>query len=245
MTVLRLALKKLRLPLILLQWIGNLVVILLAFAWLQIPDSHVWEFVFSILCGTLLVVAFWALYGRTVVQVYRTETNAPVWQRFIVPLFIFVIGYFALLAIDTGRAHEGLLAGYWNSKLSAGMRAFFTYEHFIQWQDFSYDLLQWLLLGLLLPAAFLGTRLGLKSHTGKVYRRLFYWGIVIVAGLLGSYVTGLLVGWVPGQGATVEIASVIIRLGIAYTLDVLLWCFVLAVIGACIEQNHSSEEVTA
>ncbi len=38
---------------------------LLAAGWLQIPDSHTWQFVFSMLSGVLLVVAFLWLYTAT------------------------------------------------------------------------------------------------------------------------------------------------------------------------------------
>ena len=51
--------------LLLSQWVGNLVLMLLAAAWLQIPDSHTWQFVFSMLSGVLLVVAFLFLYTAT------------------------------------------------------------------------------------------------------------------------------------------------------------------------------------
>ncbi len=53
---------------------------------------------------------------------------------------------------------------------------------------------------------------------------------MIVFGFAGSYITSLLVGWTPGHGTTTEVLSVLLRLGFAYTLDILLWCFVLALV---------------
>ncbi len=47
-----------------LQWIGNAVVILLAILWLQIPDSHTWQFCFLHGgCGWDCVVVCVAYYG--------------------------------------------------------------------------------------------------------------------------------------------------------------------------------------
>ena len=44
---------------------GNFLLMLLAAGWLQIPDSHTWQFAFSILSGVLLVVGFLWLYTAT------------------------------------------------------------------------------------------------------------------------------------------------------------------------------------
>src|ERR1700730_5375662 len=51
--------------LLLSQWVGNFVLMLLAAAWLQIPDSHTWQFAFSVLSAVLLVVVFLFLYTAT------------------------------------------------------------------------------------------------------------------------------------------------------------------------------------
>jgi hypothetical protein len=51
--------------LILAQLLGNILLMLLAAGWLQIPDSHTWQFVFSMLSGVLLVIAFLWLYTAT------------------------------------------------------------------------------------------------------------------------------------------------------------------------------------
>ena len=61
MQALRGALGKMTGRLLLSQWVGNIVLMLLAAAWLQIPDSHTWQFAFSVLSAVLLVAGFLVL----------------------------------------------------------------------------------------------------------------------------------------------------------------------------------------
>lgn len=231
MTNLKLAWKRLGIGMVLLQWFGNLVLLLLAFAWLQIPDSHTWQFLFSSLFAGVLVFAFLALHARTFRRLCAVTPTAALWLRLLILLGVIFLGYFLLQLIGVGRGHEALFAGYWNSKFSAAQRSFFTFQRLVVWQDYFYDLLQWLLIALLLPIAFVGAASGLRGGTLSIrgiYRHLLYWLVVVVFGFIGSYITALLVGWTPGHGTATEILSVLLRLGTAYTLDSLLWCFVLA-----------------
>jgi hypothetical protein len=233
MTSLKLAYKKLSASIVLLQWFGNLVLMLLAFAWLQIPDSHTWQFLLSMFAGAFLVLAFLGLHARTFRKLRSLPPSGPLWQRLAVLLAVIALGCFLLQLIRVGRSYETLLAGYWNSKFSSGQRSFFTFQRLTEWQDHFYDLLQWLLAALLLPVAFVGAGSGLRrgwSSIRRIYQHLIYWLIVVVFGLAGSKITSLLVGWTPGHGTAVEILSVFVRLGLAYTLDILLWCFLLALI---------------
>lgn len=233
MTSLKLAYKKLNASIILLQWCGNLVLLLLAFAWLQIPDSHTWQFLFSLLAAVFLVLACLGLHARTFRKLSPLPPSGPLWQRLAVLLAVIVLGCFLLQLIGVGRSHETLFAGYWNSKFSSGQRSFLTFQRLTEWQDHFYDLFQWLFAALLLPIAFVGGGSGLRrgwSSTRRIYRHLLYWLIVVVFGFVGSKITSLLEGWTPGHGTVVEILSVLVRLGLAYSLNLLLWCFLLALI---------------
>ena len=231
MTSLKLAWKKLGTGIVLLQWFGNLVLLLLAFAWLQIPDSHTWQFLLSLLFAFILVFAFLALYARTFRKLCAVTPPGSFWKRLLILLAVILIGYVLLQLIGVGRGHDALFAGYWNSKFPAVQRSFFTFQRLVVWQGHFYDLLQWLLVALLLPIAFVGAVSGHRGGTlsiRDIYRHLLYWLLVVIFGFLGSYITSLLVGWTPGHGTAIEILSVLLRLSAAYTLDILLWCFVLA-----------------
>ena len=226
----------------LFQWIGNLLLILLCFAWLQIPDSHVWQFVFSMLSAAILVVAFLWLYSHTFRLLYRAEDPAPIWQRWLALVVVIVVGYLLLLGLDALRSHESLYAGYWNSKFSAGMRAFFTYPRLLSWQDHFYDFLQWTFAALLLPVALIGSASGLRhgrwKNIGRVFNKVLYWVYALAAAFIGTWITSLLVGWTPTGKPSAEIISVILRIGVAYTIDVLLWCLVLGVISEYLQKSE-------
>jgi|SRR5579883_98546 hypothetical protein len=229
-----------------LQWIGNLLLILPCFAWLQIPDSHVWQFAFSIVSAIVLIVAFLWLYSHTFRSLYKAGTAAPVWQRWLVLIIVILVGYLLLQGLGVLRSHESLYAGYWNSKLSAGMRTFFTFPRLVSWQDHFYDFLQWLFAALLLPMAFVGAGLGLHNErwkeTGRVYRRIGYWVFALAAAFVGTWLTALLVGWKPTGKPAAEIVSVLLRVGMAYTLDIILWVLVLGVVAGYLETPRPDED---
>lgn len=246
MTALNLALRKLTVGILLLQWIGNLTVILLAVAWLQIPDSHAWQFSFSMVAGLLLLFAFLWLHARTFRILHASTETASLGSRLLVLFITVVVGYLLLLAISAGRDYESLFAGYWNSKFSAGTRTFFTYPRLVQWQEYLYDLLQWLFAAILLPIAFIGASTGLRSGWQQlkgVYKRLSYWLVGILSGLIGCHLSSTLTAWIPDHGTVGEILSVIFRFGLAYTIDILLWCFVLALIAVHAAKQNVSESV--
>lgn len=229
---LMLAFKKLSLRVIFLQWFGNLGAAVLAFLWLQIPDSHAWQFVFSMLSGAVMVFVILWLYAYTFRTLLGPDAVATLWQRLFVLLFVIVLGYALLQGIDILRSHETLWAGYWNSKMSPGMRTFFTFQRLVQWQQIANDVLQWLLAALLLPIAVVGAGKGLGGgalrRVRNVYCHYSYWLITALAAFAGSYLTSALVAWTPGHGFAGEVFSVVARFGLAYTLDILLWCLVLA-----------------
>ena len=231
MTSIRLAFARLSAGVILLQLFGNLVLILLSLAWLQIPDSHTCQFLFSMFSAVVLVVAFLVLHAHTFQKVRAVPPTSALWLRLLVLAAVIVAGYLLLQLIGIGRSHETLYAGYWNSKFSAHQRAFFTFERLVAWQEHFYDLMQWLLAAILLPMAFVGASAGLRGsgrYIGRIYRHLLYWLTVVFSGFAGAWITSLLAGWTPGHGTATEILSVLLRLGTAYTVDILLWCFVLA-----------------
>ena len=118
------------------QWAGNFVLLLLAAGWLQIPDSHTWQFAFSMLSGLLLVLGFLCLYTATFRHL-RPCTTRPGWWLSWLLLAIFIALYWLLLRpIAAGRMHEGLFAGYWNSQSPPWLRAHFGYSQLVAGLEF-------------------------------------------------------------------------------------------------------------
>src|SRR5262249_52813114 len=163
MTSFRLALARLGAGIILLQWFGNLVLILLALAWLQVPDSHTWQFLFSMVSSAVLGFGFVALHVCPLQTLRAMPPKAPSGLRVLLLLAVIVFGYFLMQFIGIGRGHEAVFAGYWNSKFFAGLRTFFTFERLVEWQDHVYDLLQRLFVAVILPIAFICAATGIRG----------------------------------------------------------------------------------
>jgi hypothetical protein len=116
--------------------------------------------------------------------------------------------------------------------LRHGWRA--SYSSLVAWQERLYDCAQCLVGGLLLPLAMETCACGLKAgwpgRAARAYRHWLYWFCVLVAGLGASAVTWTLAGWTPSAGLAGQAFSIIARLGTAYILDIMLWCFILGLV---------------
>jgi hypothetical protein len=232
MQALRGAFARLKRPLLLGQWVGNFLLVLLAAAWLQIPDSHRWQFAFSMLSGVVLVGLFLWLYLATIRYLRPCPGRPPWWLGCLQLAGLVALWWLALQLIVTGRAHEQLFAGYWNSQSPPWLRYRLGYSSFVAWQERIYDCAECLWAGLLLPLAMETCACGVGSfrRAGKVYRHWLYWLAVLICGLGGSASTWSLADWTPKGGLAGQIVSVVARLGVAYTVDIFLWCFILSLV---------------
>jgi hypothetical protein len=79
--------------------------------------------------------------------------------------------------------------------------------------------------GLLLPLAMQFAACGRAT---RAYRHWFYWLCVLVCGLGASWQTWALAEWAPDAGLVGQTFSIVARLGTAYTIDIVLWGFLLA-----------------
>ena len=204
---------------------------LFAAAWLQIADSHVWQFVFSVVAAAGIAWIFVWLYAVTFRRVRLPERVAPMWLSAVVLVVVLAVWMGLSHPIGAGRDHEELFAGYWNSKLSPGMRNVFSYMRLVELQDRFYDVVELVIAALLLPLAIEGMASGVRSvrRVVYVYRRWRYWVVAAVAGAGALWMTELLVDWTPGHSIRGQVLSVVARVGLAYTVDVVLWCLTVAV----------------
>jgi len=214
-----------------LQWIGNAVVMLLAILWLQIPDSHTWQFVFSMAAAVGIAWLFVWLYTVTFRRLRLSVPAVPMWLSAVFLAAVLLVWMGLSHPIAVGREHEEIFAGYWNSKMAPGPRYLFRYVRLVRIQDRFYDLLQLVIAALLLPLAIELMTSGVRGwrRVVYVYRRWRYWVVAAVAGVGAMEITQLLVGWTPGHSVRGQILSVLGRVGLAYTVDVVLWCLVVAV----------------
>jgi hypothetical protein len=230
------ALAKINLRLFLGQWLGNAVLMLLAAAWLQVPDSHSWQFAFSLLSGVVLVVVFLSLYAFTFRHLVTCATRPPFWRSCLFVLAAVALWWVAQPLIEMSRSHEGLFAGYWNSQSPKWLRYHLGYSALVAWQERIYDGIEWIWAGLLLPLAMQFAACGRAT---RAYRRWFYWVCVLVCGLGASWQTWALAEWAPDAGLAGQTFSIVARLGTAYTIDIVLWCFLLALVAYYVEKPQA------
>jgi hypothetical protein len=232
MTTLRAAWGKVSPRLLAMLWVGNAAAILLALAWLQIPDSHVWQVAISFLCAAAWSASVLWLYADAFRRA-SAEPRSGIARHVLVILIAIVVAWLLLQVFDAGRAKEGLFAGYWNSRFSAQGRVFFTYPRLVAWQRGFYDVLQWAVATVLLAMMFAA---GVRRRFDGICRNIWYWVVAAIAGFLSVWVTGLLMDWTPGRSTKAQIVSVMSRLLVAYTLDIVLLCWVIAVAAAADER---------
>jgi hypothetical protein len=66
---------------------------------------------------------------------------------------------------------------------------------------------------------------------------MLYWVVVFLICIVTTQLTAALVSWMPGKSVSGEVVSVLVRLAVAYTTDVLLWCLLLAFTAAWMESG--------
>ena len=237
--VLRGALARFRFSLVALQWAGNLLALLLAAAWLQIPDSHAWQFAFSMISAAVLVIGFCWLQVLTFSRLRPVAQPATLWLRILGFALVFTLWYLLAQWISSGSDSIPGYAYLWNSKLSPGLRITFSPPHITTGLNILLDVIIWAITALLLPIAIALSNEGLARPSWKdatrPWRHILYWVAVFLFWIVASQFTAALISWMPGKGVSGQVISVAARLAIAWTTDVLLWCLLLALTGAWME----------
>ena len=94
------ALRMMRASAVARMWVGTLVFVVLGVLWLQIPDSHLWEFIFSILfaCG-FLALLFW-FYAEFFGRMLKLVREERWWLRWILLAAVIVVWWLLQMSID-------------------------------------------------------------------------------------------------------------------------------------------------
>ncbi|HVT99499.1 MAG TPA: hypothetical protein VHE33_18515 [Acidobacteriaceae bacterium] len=233
------ALSRFRFPVLALQWGDNLVLIILAVLWLQIPDSHVWQFALSMISAVALVAGFCWIQIATFARIRPATERTNIWLRLFGFALVATLWFLLVLWIGSGSDSIPSYAYLWNSKLSPGMRITLAPARIIASLNVVIDVIICAITALLLPVAIVLSTDGLLRPTWRdarrPYRRILYWIAVFVFCTVVTQLTAALASWVPGRGVSGEVLSVALRLALAWTTDVLLWCLLLAFTGAWME----------
>lgn len=215
---------------------GTAVLALGAWAWLHIPDSRTWEFGLSLLLGLVLAAAALFIYIDAIYLARQPEKRAAWWisALWLIVSIAVVLIWMSLVA-KLGDKTE-LRAGYWNSQLSAHIRTVFTYVRLVRWQEYAITVLTWILPLMLLPALIERVACGVRTRGLRVWKRWEYWAVAIGALVIGLSVTPALLAWHPVYSVHGELWSAMLRLALAYVIDILLICIVLAVASELLAQ---------
>ncbi len=233
------AFTRLKFPVFALQWGDNLFLLILAALWLQIPDSHAWQFVLSMISGTALLIGFCWIQIATFARLRPAPEPANLWMRILGFALVAALWFFLIRWISAGTDSIPQYAYLWNSKLSPGMRMTFSPARIITSLNILQDGLIWAITGTLLPVLIVVSTQGLRRpswrEARRPFRRVLYWIAVVVFCVVVTQLTSALVSWTPGKGVSGQVLSVVLRLALAWTTDVLFWCLLLAFTAAWME----------
>lgn len=239
------ALSQLKLPLVGLQWGGNLVLILLAMEWLRLPSLHFWQILTAALWALGLVFLFLCLQVYTLRRLRNAARPLPLPAAFLLAALWTGVWLLLLVPIGVGEDRAGLFAGYLIFKLPLWLRHAVTFHRLVAWQHWIYDAARWLFAGLLLPDAMETVASGAHpdsfARASHIYRRWFYWLAALFCGFSGSAITAASTEWMWANGTGEGLLRASIRVGGAYTVDLLLWCFMLGLVAFYLGEEFSQQ----
>ena len=219
MSLLRGALRRFTLKLLLLQIALGVTVCLLAMLWLRLPDASALQVAASFVLG-LLVVAI-ATMGQSWIALWLAHEERTSRRLLIGAASIIVaVLLWCLLSqwITSLHAGDSQRASYLNSRFPHGLRSFFTYKHISQWLGWLWSLLLWIAAGILAAASYAVT-IGRPRAILRTLVSVTWWVALVLLCILATTVTGKMMDWTPGHGLGVELLSLIARLGFVVILD--------------------------
>jgi hypothetical protein len=200
-----------------LHFLGNAILLWIAYEWLSIPESSMMRLTESILLAAVLMIAALWLHGSALAH-FASEDRSKLRPALGIALkhllALFVLSLFVVVMYIA-------LAG-WDSSMETTTGTLKTVSDVALW------LLRWLILPvLLLPLAANVATTGFRGYTPAAWRvskRFIYWIEVVVLLLAGIWVPLKIVTWVPKlDGFALQFTSVLVRFFVAYLLFVVAW----------------------
>ena len=229
---------------------GNLLLLLAAAIALNVPDSHTWQLLLSLLlgCGFLSGLLLWN--ASAIRRMRKPEGAAPLW------LGALLLGAWLLLAallfhwVGFAEPNIETRAGYWNSQMSSGMRHLLPYTRLVTLQHFAMDAFRWVVLpALLLPPAMETATFGLKGGAlGRSVRALctaWHWITAAVALGFAAWLVPVLVTWHPAHTVSGETVSAVLRLGLAALLATSAVLWLLATDAELLSRRQAARELSS
>ena len=191
-----------------------------------------------------LIIGFCWIQIATFSRLRPSAARAPIWLRILGFALVATLWYSLVQWIGSGAQTIPDYAYLWNSKLSPGMRITFSPARIVLSLTILLDVLIWTVTALLLPIAITSVLQGLRRPSWRdarrPYGRILYWIAVFVFCILSTQLSSALVSWKPGRTVSGEVISVVVRLAIAWTTDILLWCLLLVFTAAWMEHEPAT-----
>ena len=200
-----------------MHFLGNAILLWVAYAWLSIGESSMILLTESILLGIVIAIAALWLHGSALAH-FAAEDRSRLRPalgaalRHLPPLFLLAIMAVVLYGLTV----------WLDSLMETKTGVVRTVSDVAIW------VLQWLILPVLLLPLATGVVtkgfLGFSHEAWRRSKRLIYWVEVVVLLLAGIWVPLKLVTWVPKlDGFGLQMTSFLIRLLVAYLLFVVAW----------------------
>jgi len=244
-SVLRNALSVLSIRLVLKQIGLALLVFALYALWLRIPDASAIDVIgTSLLALIILAIAGGGESALFLHLTDRSRTPARLARGTLLLLTgaLLWLGWLTLLSHLRGdyNQSDNTLAGYLNSRFPHSLRYFFTYEHILRWIVWMWDLLGWIVAGVITAFVFaLTTSARPLRAVAMLLRSVGYWAIVVLVSMGSNLLTGWLTQWTPGHGLRVEMVSLVLRLSAVLLVDAAAVCLLLATLAVFVRRNDA------
>jgi len=214
-------------------------VFLMSVMWLRIPDANFFEVFLSFVAGVVILAI--AAGGEAAILLRMAGvaiTRGKIARAAGVLIVCVAAAMLAYWAVGHIYGSVSMLPSYLNSKLPRSLRYVLTYQRLDTMQDWFCAVLQWLVVGVVLACGFAvmaAVRPGLALL--RVLGAIAYWSALLLAVVLGVVGTSSLLQWTPGHGLSLELFSLVMRLGVAVVMDAVLVCLVLAVLASILRDD--------
>jgi len=231
-----------------LQLLVNPALFVAAALWLNIPESHLWQLVLTLIM-LVVIVAGWAWLQAGTLRYFADleEYEHLLGSAFsgalqaIIP-FLLWAGVLAALMFGVGDlgAATPRTATYIRSMMPVGMR-----NHISESQlDWTFAVLTWVAFWIVIPAIMLPLGREIAGHAWQgidyegrhqwslTIRNGWYWLWIVVLALPGVFLPQRLIAWLPhATSVTGETVSLVVRFAVAWLLAATAWTVLTSLLG--------------
>ncbi len=215
--------------------------------WLRVPDASVIEVLFSVLFALVILALAGGGESALLLQLCARSVTLRRLIGGMSILFAAAVLWFGWKALlEASRAHEGLWAGYFNSRFPRALRGVFSYPHLLTALDWLLTMLGWIGAGILAIIAAGLVAAGQPMRTiARTLRSVPFWIAWIVSIFLATIITRSLMNWVPGRALGVEMLSLILRLLVTVLIDGCILSFLVALLAIFVREDDATYSAVA